>query len=609
MKANEIIAQMPCDTGVYVFRDSRARIIYVGKAKNLKERVRSHFRYDPDPKHKAMMSRVSDAEFIVTNSEVDALILEANMVRDKQPRYNVTLKDDKRYPYIKVTMAEDYPRLQLTRRVVKDGSRYFGPYTDVKSLRRTLRLLRSVFPLRTCSDLEARQETGRDCLFLHIGRCSGPCLYRISKGEYGELVRDLILFLSGDNSFLIARLRKAMERASKRKEYERCALLRDRIGAVRRGLTRQRVASLGETEADAIGVARNGDRACVVVLKVRDGAVMDRDKLFLDCRGAAGDAELIASFVEQYYMPGLHVPARILLPKEAGAPEVLRKWLEGLRGSRIGLKAPQRGPARKLVLMAERNAEVGLEAGSKGQPTQRAEVLSELQSILGLPSLPEVIECYDISNISGTNAVGSRVVFVSGVPQKGSYRKYSIKGIATPDDTAMLEEVVGRSLSRTVREGKRKPDLVVVDGGKGQVSAAVKAARSSGLQGIAVVGLAKARELVYVAGKRDPLELARDSEPLKLLQRLRDEAHRFGLAYHRSKRGASQLKTMLDGVKGLGPKRRVLLLRKFGSAHGVAAATEEEISSLPGLGEETAKRIKEALGASLAGGGDRGSQK
>jgi excinuclease ABC subunit C len=548
-----------------------------------------------------MMSKVKGAEFIVTNSEVDALVLEANLVKDRQPRYNVTLKDDKRYPYLKVTTGEDYPRLQLTRRVVKDGSRYFGPYTDVKSLRRTLRLLRAVFPLRTCVDLEARQKAGRDCLFLHIGRCSGPCVFRIAKDEYDHLVRDIVMFLSGDSSALVRRLREAMAGAAARKEYERCALLRDRIAAVEKGLTRQKVEALGETEADIVGVARNGERACVVVLKVRDGMVMDRDRLFVDCEGATGDAELISSFIEQYYMPGLHVPARVLLPEQPADREVLQDWLKGLRRSKVTLKVPLRGPARKLIRMAQRNAEVGLESGIEGVEQDASKALSELQSVLGLPSAPRVIECYDISNTSGTNAVGSRVVFVSGVPDKSAYRKYSVRTESKPNDTAMLEEVVERSLSRAVKEGRTLPDLLVVDGGIGQVSAAVRAAQKAGIGDLPIAGLAKAKELVYLPGRRKPLELSRDSESLRLLQRLRDEAHRFGLAYHRSKRGAAQVKTLLEGVPGLGPRRRSLLMRKFGSAKAVAAASEREISSIRGLGSATARRVKEALEESLAG--------
>jgi excinuclease ABC subunit C len=548
-----------------------------------------------------MMAKVKAAEFIVTGSEVDALILEANLVRDRQPRYNVNLKDDKRYPYLKVTLGEEYPRLQLTRRVVKDGSRYFGPYTDVKSLRRTLRLLRAVFPLRTCRDLEARQKAGRDCLFLHIGRCSGPCLFKITVEDYARLVRDVISFLSGDSSSLRARLRDEMELASARKEYERCAVLRDRLRAVEKGLSRQRVAALGETEADAVGIARDGETACVVVLKVRGGAVMDRDELFVECEGAPDDSELISSFIEQYYMPGLYVPARILLPGETDAAGVLEAWLNGLRGSKVTLKTPKRGSAGKLVLMARRNAEVALDGETGAGELPKA--LTELKEALGLVSPPIVMECYDISNTSGTNAVGSRVVFNSGVPNKKEYRRYSVRSVEAPDDTAMIEEVVGRSLLRTAREKKTLPDLVVVDGGKGQVSAAVRAARKAGMENPAVVGLAKARELVYLPGGKEPLELPGDSEALRLLQRIRDEAHRFGLAYHRSRRAAAQLRTLLDGVPGVGPKRRSLLVRRFGSPKAVAAASEAEISSISGFGAATARRIKKALEASSVGKG------
>jgi excinuclease ABC subunit C len=603
MKLKEVISGLPCDPGVYIFKDPSGRILYVGKAKRLRDRVRSHFRAAGDVKHDDMISRVDSIDFIVTGSEVDALILEANLIRDRQPRFNVTLKDDKRYPYLKVTVREDYPRLILTRRVARDGCRYFGPYTDVKSLRRTMKLLRSVFPLRTCGDLEARQRMRKDCLSLHLGRCRGPCLFKISKEEYRRLVDDLLLFLSGKGASLVASLRESMEAASERREYERCALIRDRIAAVESVLSGRGAVDVRRPDMDALGLAREGADACVAVLKIRDGKVIDQERRFLESRGSASDAEIVAAFIEQRYLSGTAIPAALALPVSLERAEVIERWLRESRGSKVSLKVPLRGASRKLVEMARRNAAVALQG--RGAPPADAEVaLEELRSTLGLGSVPYVIDCYDISNTSGSNAVGSRVVFSGGLPDKGKYRKYGIKGAEGPDDTAMMAEVVGRSLGRRVREGEEPPDLILVDGGAGQVSAAVDALGRVGLETVPVIGLAKARELVYVPGRREPMALLRDSSALRLLQRLRDEAHRFGLAYHRSRRSAAQLGTILDRVSGVGPARRALLLREFGSAEAVAAAPEERIARLPGLGAVTAHRIKAAL-AALRGGGGR----
>ncbi len=573
----------------------------MGKAKRLRDRVSSHFHAAGDAKHDDMISRVDSIDFIVTGSEVDALILEANLIRDRQPRFNVTLKDDKRYPYLKVTVREDYPRLILTRRVTRDGSKYFGPYTDVKSLRRTMKLLRSVFPLRTCGDLEARQRMRRDCLSLHIGRCSGPCLFKISKEEYRRTVDDLLLFLSRKGASLLAGLRKSMEAASERKEYERCALIRDKIEAVESVLSGRGAVDVRRPEMDALGLAREGEVACIAVLKIRDARVMDQERRFLRTGGSASDAEVLASFIEQRYLSGTAVPAALALPVAVERAELIERWLGGMRGSKVSLKVPGRGTLRKLVEMARRNAAVALQ-GSGGPPADADVALEELRTALGLGSAPYVIDCYDISNTSGTLAVGSRVVFSGGLPDKSRYRKYKIKRWDRPDDTAMMAEVVERSLGRRVREGEEAPDLIVVDGGAGQVSAAVGALCSVGLETVPVIGLAKAKELIYVQGRKEPVALPRGSSALRLLQRLRDEAHRFGVAYHRSRRSSAQLGTLLDGVPGVGPARRALLLREFGSAEAVVAAPEERIAALPGLGAVTAHRIKASL-AALRGGG------
>lgn len=604
MKADEIIARMPCDAGVYLFKDSSGRILYVGKAKRLRDRVRSHFRDTGDARHEAMMSSVRSVDYIVTESEVEALILEANLVRDRQPRYNVTLKDDKRYPYLKVTVRENYPRLVLTRRLEKDGAKYFGPYTDVRSLRKTMKLLRRVFPLRTCGDLEARQRLRKDCLSLHVNRCCGPCLDKVSAQEYRALVDDLLLFLAGKTSKLLSSLQRDMERAAADREYEKCALLRDRIAALERFTSGRKIVELADAELDVLGLGRVDGEACVVILKVRGGKVVDQERRFLKHAGAASSGEILASFVEQRYTSGDQVPPAIALPEAPEKEDLLVDWLGRLRGARVEVRVPRRGTYKRLVEMACRNAAVALEGRESGGPEEPDASLEELQEALGLESLPYVVDCYDISNTSGTNAVGSRVVFVAGRPDKGAYRRYKIRGGARPNDTAMLGEVVERSLSRRVREGEEAPDLLVVDGGSGQVSAAFEALGRVGLERVPVIGLAKAKELVYVRGREGPLALARDSLALRFLQRIRDEAHRFAISHHRRRRSSAQLKTVLDGVAGLGPARRSTLIREFGSAAAVAAAPESEIAALPGFGAVTARRVKDALRGTREGARD-----
>jgi excinuclease ABC subunit C len=585
-----------------MFKNNKGRILYVGKAKRLRDRVRSHFTGSHDTRHEALVSEVDSADFIVTGCEMDALVLEANLVRDRQPYYNVNLKDDKRFPYLKVTLQEEYPRLLLTRNAERDGSRYFGPYTDVKSLRGTMKLLRTAFPLRTCGNLKARQRLKKDCLSLHIDRCCGPCLFRVTAEEYRHYVDELLDFLSGKSAAVLERIERSMERASAKKEYEKCALLRDRIAAVKRVPAGKRVVDLGDPEMDVLGMSLDKDTACVAVLKVRDGKVIDQVRRFLDCGGATSRDEILTSFIEQYYLAGPAVPARLATPGKLERTELLQSWLEDMRGAKVSLKAPQRGPARKLVEMAGRNAELALAARALKEPEDTHAALEDLQEALRLQSLPYVIDCYDISNTAGTNAVGARVVFVGGVPSKEYYRRYKIKRRHEPNDTAMIGEVVERSLGRRVRQGEEPPDLVLVDGGKGQVSAAVEAAARVGLEAVPVAGLAKAEELVYLPGRRQPVSLSRRSASLRLLQRLRDEAHRFGLTFHRARRAGAQLGTLLDGVAGVGPQRRRLLLRKFGSAEGVLDAPDGDIASLPGLGPVTARKIKEALRARIGGG-------
>jgi len=607
---------IPAKPGVYLMKDERGRVIYVGKAVNLRNRVRSYFHASADhpPKLRRMIAKVAGVDFIVTDSEVEALILECNLIKKHRPKYNVRLKDDKRYPYIKVTWQEDYPRVYITRRMERDGARYFGPFTAVWAVRQTLDMLRKLFPFLTCK----RKITGQDerpCLYYHIGRCAGPCIGAISKEEYRAMIEQVCLFLEGKADKIVADLRARMESAAEALDFERAAALRDQIQAVERVIERQKIVTVGGGDLDVIGLASEGSETCVQVFFVREGKLIGREYFILvgtavnEWETDKGTGETLASFIKQFYHKAAYIPPVIVVPYEVEEAAVIQEWLAGKRGSEVVLRLPHPGNEEELVRMAAENAAetlASLQAQWMVDERKGVEALADLQERLHLAEAPTRIEGYDISNIQGVAATGSMVVFVKGLPRKSDYRRFRIRTVAGADDYAMMKEVLRRRFERAIKgkgEGKEGaeawtalPDLVVVDGGKGQLNAALEVLEEYGLRDeVSVLGLAKRQEEVFVPGRPEPLILPRDSEGLRLLQRIRDEAHRFAIGYHRKLRGKASLASILEEVPDIGPKRRRALLKRFGSIEAIREASVEELAAVKGMTRKAAESIKEYL--------------
>lgn len=557
---------LPNSAGVYIMKNARGEVIYVGKAVVLKNRVRQYFHgKNHGAKVAAMVAHVADIETIVTANEVEALILECTLIKRYRPRYNIQLKDDKSYPYLKLT-AEEFPRLILTRRVIRDGSRYFGPYTNGLAVKSTLQLLRKIFPLRTC-----RNFPKRPCLEFYIKRCSAPCAAKISREDYMRYVKAAADFLSGRTAQVERDLTAQMTAAAEALDFERAAQLRDVLMSVRRVVEKQQVVS-DAGDVDAIGLARSNGEVCVQIIFVRDGKVIGGENFKL--RGAAdeSDEQAVAAFLKQYYSLATVAATEILLPVELAADDVklLSTWL----GAKIS--APKRGVKRAAVDMAIRNAAKFL---AEAQSPDGA--VAELRAALQLPTLPRRMECFDISHIQGAETVASMVVFSDGVPDKRSYRRFKIRSTeGKPDDFQSMREVTARRYGKLT--AAELPDLIVIDGGAGQLSAALEMIRGAGHH-TPVIGLAKEFELIYVENSPTPIELPRDGAALKLLQRIRDEAHRFAVTYHRKLRRARNLKSALDDVAGIGIKRRTALLKKFGTLAAIRAASDEELLAVPNM--------------------------
>ncbi len=604
---------LPTKPGVYLMKDEQGEVIYVGKAVNLRNRVRSYFHASAQhsPKLRRMVDHIADFDFIVTDSEIEALILECNLIKEHRPKYNVRLKDDKRYPYIKVTWQEDYPRVIITRRMEQDGARYFGPFTAVWAVHQTLDVLRRLFPYLTCKRKITGQDT-RACLYYHIGRCAGPCIGAISKEEYRALINHLCLFLEGRTEEIVADLRAQMRSAAEALDFERAAVLRDQIRAVEKVTERQKIVLVVEGDQDVIALAREEDDACVQVFFIRQGKLIGREYFVLAGTAEESEAEIVASFVKQFYDEAAYVPPRILLPTEIEEAPIIEAWLREKRGSKVKLHVPRRGRQRELVQMAAENAAETL-ASLRAQWVMDAgrsvKALAELQEHLGLEEAPTRIEGYDISNIQGTAATGSMVVFVKGVPRKSNYRRFRIRTVEGADDYAMMQEVLRRRFRRATQRISESasgetgedswtimPDLIVVDGGKGQLNATLEVLEEYGLRGeVPVISLAKKREEVFMPGCSEPLILPRDSQALYLLQRIRDEAHRFAIGYHRQLRTKKSLASMLEEVPGIGPKRRQALLQHFGSIEAIRRANIEELAAVKGMTRKAAESVKEYL--------------
>ncbi|MCR4419140.1 MAG: excinuclease ABC subunit UvrC [Clostridia bacterium] len=592
------VKDLPEAPGVYLMRDASGEVIYVGKASSLRQRVRSYV-HDPagqPPKVRALVQHVADLEYIVTDTPVEALVLECNLIKSYRPRYNVNLKDDKAYPYLKITLREEFPRLAVTRRRQEDGSRYFGPYTNAGALRQTLRVMRRVFPLRTCKT--QRWPAGqRPCLDAHLGLCLAPCAGRVDSAAYRRVAADLVAFLEGRGEILLRDLRRRMEEAARELRFEEAARLRDRWQALEEVLAHRRVAFGGEGDRDVVGLAVAGGEASVQVFTLRGGAVTGRENFFLEA-GESEAGEILRSFLQHYYSRREEVPAEILLPGEPEDRLLLEQWLTSRRGRRVRLLVPRRGTKREQVARAEANAAAALDLRQKGEERRLSRVAAVGQA-LGLAALARRIEGYDISHLGGTAAVGSMVVFVDGRPEKASYRRFRVREAERGDDYGALREVLRRRLERLAAGDPgfaAPPDLILVDGGRGQVEAAREVLEEAGWPELPVYGLAKAEEVLYYPGG-GPLELGRDSPALQLLQEVRDEAHRFAQSYHHRLRQRETRRSVLGEVPGVGPKRRRALLEAFGSVEGLRRASVEEIAAVKGMSRALAARVKAHLEA------------
>ena len=578
----EKLQLLPSSPGVYLMKNAQGKVIYVGKAVVLKNRVRQYFQSsrNQSPKVRAMVAKVADFETILTGSEIEALILECNLIKKYRPRYNISLKDDKTYPYVKVTLAEEYPRVLLTRRIVKDGARYFGPYTQVGAVHESLRLLRKLFPLRTCKHMDV----DRPCLEYHIKRCTAPCTGAIDPTEYGKMVAAVCLFLEGRTDEVERQLTVRMQAAAAELQCELAARLRDQLQAVRQIAEKQRIVT-GLGDQDAVGLARSELGVCVQIFFIRSGKMVGREHFLLSGSEEESSEELLAAFLKQYYHRAAFVPREVLLPFSLPEQALIGAWLTGRKGARVAVEVPQRGTKRDIVAMAENNAAKYLsdEAARLRTATAQTEgAVRELGQYLGLSRLPWRMECFDISHIQGSETVASMVVFEGGVPNKDAYRRFRIRSAeGKPDDFRSMREVTERRYGKPDVEDM--PDLIVIDGGKGQLSSALEIIRGAGHLEVPVIGLAKQFEWIFVEGQSEPVILPRHSQALYLMQRIRDEAHRFAITYHRKLRGKRNLVSILDHVSGIGPKRRQALWNHFGSIGKIRAASPDELATAPGM--------------------------
>ncbi|HEX2504787.1 MAG TPA: excinuclease ABC subunit UvrC [Gaiellaceae bacterium] len=602
------LKRLPQKPGVYLFRDEKDAVLYVGKAKSLRPRVRSYFRGGETRQGlDRMAARVERIEVIVTRNETEAMHLEQNLVKRHRPPFNVRLRDDKSYPYIAVTVEDDYPRVMFTRERHRRGVVYFGPYANAKKVRETLDVLNRVFPYRPCEGPQPGRHSGIPCLDYHIDRCLAPCVGYVSKEEYREVVDGVVEFLSGETRPIIRQLEERMGEASGAQEFEAAARYRNRLNSVRHLAERQAADKRAIGTIDVLGIAASADRAAVQVFPLRGGRLVDRHSFHLDNVAGQDEDALLEAFALEYYGSAPAIPPLIVLPPDAAPNPALEEFLTERRGSQVEVRPAQRGEKRRLAELARQNAELALEqdvADAERKRARRIEALEELRESLNLESLPLRIECFDISNIQAESPVGSMVVFQDAMPKKAHYRKFGIRDTEGPDDFAMMAEVVSRRFARLrpatdlaeYDEGfAATPNLVVVDGGKGQLAAALAAMQAYDLPRVAVIALAKREEEVFLPGRSEPVRLDPGSAGLQLLQRIRDEAHRFALGFHRQRRGARSHESILDALPGVGPARKRALMRHFGSPERLLAATPEELEGVPGVPATTGRKIYAAL--------------
>ena len=622
-KIRKQLAALPARPGVYLMRNAEGEVIYVGKAAKLKDRVRSYFGspHMMEPKTRALRAQIDDFEYIVVGNAGEALILEATLIKRHQPFFNIRLKDDKRYPYLKVDIQNPWPRVYITRRIEKDGARYFGPYASAGSVRATLDLTKKLFPWRSCTK-EITGKDARPCLDYYIKRCIAPCTAYCTKEEYDEVIEQVILFLEGKADDVLRRLRKQMDDAAGRMEYERAAQIREPLKGPERTVERQMVSTTRKEDVDIFGLARDGDQACVQVFFVRGTQMIGRDTFVVEGVRDEPDSAVLTNFLLQYYEGAQYIPRLVAIPSEADDRGAMEELLTEKRGTLVEVRVPERGEKRRLVELATENAKEALalmRVKWMADANKTEQALEQLREELSLPAIPRRIECYDNSNIQGTNPVSSMVVFLDGKPAPNQYRKFKVRTVEGANDFATMQEVLRRRFGRHAArradaegpgaggpapageqplagsEAWDLPDLVIIDGGKGQLGAAVQVMRELGVYEIPAVGLAKRFEELFVPDEDEPVVLPRNSEALYLVQRIRDEAHRFAITYHRQVRGKSSIQSALDTIPGIGPKRKKALLKKFGSVKQIREADVEEIAATVGFTKALAEKVKAEL--------------
>ena len=610
---DEKLKSLPTSPGCYLYKDAAGEIIYVGKAVNLRNRVRSYFQKGAQhtAKTRKLVSRIADMDIVVVDSELEALVLECNLIKQHQPHYNVRMRDDKHYPYLVLTMKEPFPRLLITRKIKTDGSKYFGPFTNSRAVWDSLRLIYRLFPLVTCRKSWDNTPVQRPCLYHQMGRCPhAPCAGLGDKDEYRRMVDDVALFLDGKQDKLVKQLKTDMEAAAEDLQFEKAARLRDQLAAIETLIERQKVVSTNQTDQDIVALVNDQGKSAVQMFFIRNGKLIGQEHFLLDgMEGEEGIADATAEFIKQYYQDAAYVPSEIVLPAHVEETVIIEQWLRQKKGTKVTLTVPERGEKKQLLDMASTNAKLALDqmqATASAEHDRTLGALLELQDALGLDSPPERIEAFDISTIQGSFSVGGMVVFQDGKPLKSDYRRFKIQkptNTGEPNDFAMMREVLTRRL-KEAQSGNAKfstlPDLMLIDGGKGQLSVAVSVAAELNMD-LNMIGLAKQFELVYLPGKSDPLVLPRNSQALFLLQRIRDEVHRFSVTYHRTLRGKNATLSVLDTIPGIGAVRRRELLRFFGSVEKLKHASIEQIANAPTMNRKLATTIHKMLhGAEVA---------
>ncbi len=604
MMLREKLDHLPAEPGVYIYKDFRGKIIYVGKARSLRQRVRSYFQESRqlDLKTEHLVSEVFDVEFIVTDSEVEALILESTLVKKHQPRYNVNLKDDKSFPYLKLTVQESYPRIFITRRIKKDGALYFGPFLPANYARRTLKLVNKYFKLRTCN-LEIDGTLPRPCLDYQMKRCLGPCVAGLcTKEEYGRAVEDAKMLLSGKSDELISKLERRMNEASEEMRYETAAMYRDWISMIRELSERQKMILEGQDDCDLFGYFQEGPQIALNVFSMRGGRIVGRREFYWEDLLSFNPSEFLSGALHQYYLQNDFIPKEIYLPVDIEDAEVLEAYLSGRKGGKVYIRSPRRGLKSQMLDLVMRNARVSFETRFRILKSRGEQLLKPLQDVLGLNSLPRRIEAFDISHVQGSDTVASMVLCVNGQMKPGGYRKFKIESVKGPDDFASMREAVHRHYENVLEQDEGVlPDLILIDGGKGQLSAAVSALKDLGLENQSVAAIAKREEIIFVKGKEDaPVKLPDGSPVLHLIQTVRNEAHRFAVSYHRKRRELRDFDSELMDIPGIGEVRKKVLLRAFGSLDRVKRASYDELS--PYVGPKAASRILEHFKKGKAAG-------